>query len=75
VTSFIQIHFGVPAIHNKRDQLRADKDMANRFHYGLRAHGVMASYHPLFISSAHSEMQLPLIFQAAEDTFKLMKLK
>ena len=71
--SFIQIHFGVSAIRNKRDHLRADKDMANTFHYGLRASGVMASYHPLFLSSAHTDAHLARVFQAAEDVLGHMK--
>jgi glutamate-1-semialdehyde 2,1-aminomutase len=71
--SFLQIHFGVDSIRNKRDQLRADKEMANLFHLGMRAQGVMASYHPLFISSAHTDSQLAEIFQAAEDVLRAMK--
>ncbi len=68
--SILQIHFGISEIRNKRDQLRADKSMANLFHLGLRAHGVMASYHPLFISSAHTDAHVAEIFQAAEDVLK-----
>jgi len=71
--SFVQIHFGVASIRNKRDHLRADKDMANTFHYGLRARGVMASYHPLFLSSAHTDAHLARLFQAAEDVLGNMK--
>jgi glutamate-1-semialdehyde aminotransferase len=68
--SILQIHFGVSEIRNKRDHLRADKNMANLFHLGLRAHGVMASYHPLFISAAHTDAHAADIFQAAEDVLK-----
>jgi glutamate-1-semialdehyde 2,1-aminomutase len=71
--SFLQIHFGVSSIRNKRDQLRADRETANLFHLGLRAHGVMASYHPLFISSAHTKGHLEEIFQTAETVLKAMK--
>jgi len=71
--SFLQIHFGTKSIRNKRDQLRADKEMANRFHFGLRACGVMASYHPLFISSAHTDAHLAEILQASEDVLKNMR--
>ncbi len=71
--SFLQIHFGVSKIRNKRDQLKADKEMANLFHFGLRAHGVMASYHPLFISSAHTEAHLVEIFQVTEDVLNHMR--
>ena len=70
--SILQIHFGISEIRNKRDQLRADKSMANLFHLGLRAHGVMASYHPLFISSAHTDAHVAEIFQAAEEVLKSM---
>ncbi len=70
--SILQIHFGISEIRNKRDQLRADKSMANLFHLGLRAHGVMASYHPLFISSAHTDVHVAEILQAAEDVLKSM---
>lgn len=70
--SILQVHFGISEIRNKRDQLRADKSMANLFHLGLRAHGVMASYHPLFISSAHTDADVAEIFQAAEDVLKSM---
>ncbi len=73
--SFLQIHFGVSSIRNKRDQLRADRETANLFHLGLRAHGVMASYHPLFISSAHTREHLDEIFQAAETVLKALKSK
>lgn len=71
--SFLQIHFGVKAIRNKRDQLSADKATANLFHMGMRAHGVMASYHPLFISSAHTNAHLDEILQATEDVLKAMR--
>jgi glutamate-1-semialdehyde aminotransferase len=71
--SFLQIHFGIKSIRNKRDQLRADKEMANRFHFGLRALGIMASYHPLFISSAHTDAHLAEILQASEDVLKKMR--
>jgi len=71
--SFLQIHFGVSSIRNKRDQLRADRETANLFHLGLRAHGVMASYHPLFISSAHTREHLVEIFQVTETVLKAMK--
>ncbi len=71
--SFLQIHFGVSSIRNKRDQLRADRETANLFHLGLRTQGVMASYHPLFISSAHTREHLEEIFQAAETVLKALK--
>jgi glutamate-1-semialdehyde 2,1-aminomutase len=70
--SILQFHFGISEIRNKRDQLRANKNLANLFHLGLRAYGIMASYHPLFISSAHTDAHKAEIFQAAEDVFKSM---
>lgn len=68
--SIFQVHFGVARIRNKRDQLRADKQTANLFHFGLRVHGIMASYHPLFISAAHSEAHIAEILDAAEQVLK-----
>lgn len=71
-TSFFQVHFGVERIRDKRDQLRADKKTADLFHYGLRTHGVMASSHPLFISSAHTDHQVYEILEEAEQVMRLM---
>jgi len=39
---------------------------ANLFHLGFRANGVMASYHPLFISAAHTEAHAHRVLEAAE---------
>jgi glutamate-1-semialdehyde 2,1-aminomutase len=72
-SSFIQVHFGIEAIRNKRDHLRADKNMANLFHQGMRAHGVMASYHPLFLSSAHTRAQIAQVIETAEIVLKQMQ--
>jgi glutamate-1-semialdehyde 2,1-aminomutase len=71
--SFLQIHFGVKTIRNKRDHLKADKEMANAFHFGMRAHGVMASYHPLFMSSAHTREHVARVLEVAEDVLKKMQ--
>jgi len=71
-TSFFQVHFGVERIRDKRDQLRADKKTADLFHYGLRTHGVMASSHPLFISSAHTDHHVYEILEEAEQVMRLM---
>jgi glutamate-1-semialdehyde aminotransferase len=71
--SFFQIHFGIKEIRNKRDQLKADKKTADLFHFGLRAHGVMASYHPLFMSAAHTEVQIEHVLEVAETV--LIKIK
>jgi glutamate-1-semialdehyde 2,1-aminomutase len=71
--SFFQVHFGVKEIRNKRDQLSADKSAANLFHFGLRANGVMASYHPLFISAAHSDAHVQRMLEVAEMVMLQMK--
>ena len=71
--SFFQIHFGTKEIRNKRDQLKADKKTADLFHFGLRAHGVMASYHPLFMSAAHTEAQIEHVLEVAETVLTKMK--
>jgi len=71
--SIIQVHFGVSQIRTKRDQQRADKETANLFHYGLRANGVMASYHPLFLSTAHTEAQIGHVLEIAETVMTQMK--
>ena len=64
--SIIQVHFGVRQIRNKRDHLSADKKTADLFHFGLRANGVMASYHPLFLSAAHNEKHIQRTLETAE---------
>jgi glutamate-1-semialdehyde 2,1-aminomutase len=64
--SIIQVHFGVRQIRNKRDHLSADKKTADLFHFGMRANGVMASYHPLFLSAAHSETHVQRTLETAE---------
>jgi glutamate-1-semialdehyde 2,1-aminomutase len=71
--SIIQVHFGVPQIRTKRDHQRADKETANLFHFGLRANGVMASYHPLFLSAAHTEVQVHHTLEIAETVMSRMK--
>ena len=71
--SIFQVHFGVKEIRNKRDQLSADKSAANLFHFGLRAIGVMASYHPLFISAAHSDAHVQRTLEVAEMVMLQMK--
>lgn len=71
--SFFQIHFGVDKITNKRDQLKADKKTADLFHYGLRANGVMASTHPLFVSAAHTDQHVETILEISERVLEEMK--
>ncbi len=68
--SFFQVHFGVERIRNKRDSLKADKEMADQFHLGLRALGIMASYHPLFLSAAHTEAHVGEFLDASERVLK-----
>lgn len=71
--SFFQVHFGVEKISNKREQLKADKKTADLFHYGLRANGIMASTHPLFISSAHTEQHVDTILDVSERVLREMR--
>jgi glutamate-1-semialdehyde 2,1-aminomutase len=71
--SFFQVHFGVQEIRNKRDHMKADKETANLFHAGLRVNGVMASYHPLFISAAHTEAHVQQVLSTAESVLLKMK--
>lgn len=71
--SFFQVHFGVKQIRNKRDQLSVDKKTADQFHSGLRAGGIMASTHPLFVSAAHTDQHAEAVFEKAETVFKQMK--
>jgi len=72
--SFFQVHFGVDKITNKRDNLKADKKMADLFHYGLRANGIMASTHPLFVSAAHTDQHMDTILEVTESVLKEMKV-
>ncbi|MFW9967327.1 MAG: aspartate aminotransferase family protein [Candidatus Thorarchaeota archaeon] len=74
VASMLQIHFGVKEIRNKRDALKADKSMAKRFHLGLRAKGIMASAHPLFVSTKHTEEEVNHILEVAEIVLKEMEI-
>jgi glutamate-1-semialdehyde 2,1-aminomutase len=64
--SFFQVHFGVEKITNKREHLGADKKTADLFHSGMRANGVMASSHPLFVSAAHTDQHVNMILETAE---------
>jgi len=71
--SFFQIHFGVDRIINKRDSLKANKKTADIFHFGLRANGVMASTHPLFVSSGHTDQHVDTVLEVSERVLKEMK--
>ena len=71
--SFFQVHFGVEKIVNKRDNLKVDKKTADLFHFGLRANGIMASTHPLFISAGHTAQHVNSILEISEQVLKEMK--
>jgi len=73
VTSFLQVHFGVISIMNKRDALNEDKETARQFHLGLRANRIMASPHPLFLSAAHTEEHVHRILDISETVLSEMK--
>jgi glutamate-1-semialdehyde 2,1-aminomutase len=72
VKSIFQIHFGVDEIRNKRDLLSVDKATTREFHMGLIANGVLASAHPLFLSSAHSEKDVERILDVSKDVLSKM---
>jgi glutamate-1-semialdehyde 2,1-aminomutase len=72
-TSIIQVHFGSETIHNKRDALKVDRAASLKFHLGLRANGVIASYHPLFLSAAHNEQHIKRVLEIAELVMQQMK--
>jgi glutamate-1-semialdehyde 2,1-aminomutase len=71
--SIIQVHFGLDQIRNKRDALKADRAAAGLFHLGLRANGVLASYHPLFLSAAHTDEHVQRVLEISETVLKQMK--
>ncbi len=73
VTSFFQVHFGLSGLRNKRDGFQADKEAARQFHLGLRANGIMASAHPLFLSAAHTEADVQHVLAVAERVLTEMK--
>ena len=73
VASIFQIHFGTKEIRNKRDALKANKTKAKEFHMGLRAKGIMASAHPLFLSTEHTERDVDYILELTETVLKEMQ--
>lgn len=73
VASILQVHFGIKAIRNKRDALNVDKARTKAFHLGLRAKGIMASAHPLFLSTEHTEKDVDHILEVAEVVLKEMQ--
>ncbi|MBI4731436.1 MAG: aspartate aminotransferase family protein [Chloroflexi bacterium] len=72
VASIFQFHFTTSPIKNKRDALKANKQAAGLFHLGLRAHGIMASAHPLFISTAHNQGHVGRVLEISETVLKQM---
>jgi glutamate-1-semialdehyde 2,1-aminomutase len=72
VASILQVHFGIKEIKNKRDAIRANKAEAKAFHLGLRAKGIMASPHPLFISTEHTEKDMDKVLEVAEIVLREM---
>ena len=72
VASIFQFHFNPSGIRNKRDAMKDNKQAANLFHLGLRANGIMASAHPLFMSSAHNQQHIEKILDVAETVLKQM---
>ena len=73
IGSIFQIHFGVDKITNKRDAQKADRIAAQTFHLGMRANGVMATYHPMFLSAAHTEQHVERVLEIAETVMGQMK--
>jgi glutamate-1-semialdehyde 2,1-aminomutase len=72
VASIFQFHFTTVEIKNKRDAMKANKQAAGLFHLGLRAHGIMASAHPLFMSTAHNQSHVDKVLDVSETVLKQM---
>jgi glutamate-1-semialdehyde 2,1-aminomutase len=73
IASILQVHFGPKNIRNKRDALKVDRAASMDFHFGMRANGVMASYHPLFLSAAHTESHIQKVLEVADAVMEQMK--
>lgn len=73
VASILQVHFGKIQIRNKRDAMKMDRLSALEFHLGMRANGVIASYHPLFLSAAHTKEHLQIVLETADRVLEKMK--
>ena len=73
VASILQIHFGEAEIQNKRDATKMYRTAALEFHLGMRASGVVASYHPLFLSAAHTKEHIQVVLETADKVFGQMK--
>ena len=73
VASIVEVHIGAAHIRNKRDALTVDRPATQLFHFGLRANGIMASAHPLFLSAAHTADHIRRILAAAEAVLEQMQ--
>jgi glutamate-1-semialdehyde 2,1-aminomutase len=66
VASVLQVHFGAPAVSNRRDVLRSDLETTRDFLLGMVAHGVLwPPVHPAVTSSAHTEEDVERVLDAA----------
>jgi glutamate-1-semialdehyde 2,1-aminomutase len=72
VGSIFQFHVHPSTIKNKRDALKGNKQAAYLFHLGLRANGIMASAHPLFMSTAHNQSHIDHTLEVSESVLKQM---
>lgn len=72
VGSIFQFHFHPSTIKNKRDAMKGNKTAAYLFHLGMRANGIMASAHPLFMSAAHKQSHVDRTLEVAESVLKQM---
>jgi glutamate-1-semialdehyde 2,1-aminomutase len=72
LASIFQFHFTTSELRNKRDAMKANKQAAGLFHLGLRAHGIMASAHPLFMSTAHNQSHVDKVLDVSETVLKQM---
>jgi len=73
IASIFQVHFGVERIRNKRDAQKVDRKMSLAFALGMRANGVMASYHPLFLSAAHTAEHVQCVLETADIVMEQLK--
>lgn len=72
VGSIYQFHFNPSTIRNKRDAMKDNKQASTLFHLGLRANGIMASPHPLFMSTAHNQGHIDRVLEVSESLLKHM---
>jgi glutamate-1-semialdehyde 2,1-aminomutase len=65
--SILQVHLGVPEVHNRRDVLRADERATREFQLAMIAAGVLwPPGHPAVTSGAHSDEDVERVLAAAE---------